>query len=89
MVKGAEELAMPYFSMADLNLLLFLFPLFTLLFSDLSTIFKFLFYFFKKFLLLVFGLGSSRVEGSGRRPETRGGYNNYLCEMHLKSLERD
>ena len=34
--------------MADPNLLLFLFFLFTLLVSDLSTIFKFLFYFLKK-----------------------------------------
>ena len=59
MVKGAEELAMPYFSMADLSLLLFLFPLFTLLFSDLSNVFKFLFYFLKKNLLPIFGLGSS------------------------------
>ena len=53
MVKSAEELAMSYFSMADLSLLLFFFSLFTLLVFDLSTIFKFLFYFFKKNLLLI------------------------------------
>ena len=68
MVKGVEELAMTYFLMAYLSLL-FLFLLFTLLFSDLSIIFKFLFYFFKKFLLLVFGLDLGRGGGLGEAAE--------------------
>ena len=70
MVKGAKEFAMPYFPMANLSLLLFLFLLFTLLVSDLSTIFKFLFYFLKKFLLLVFSLGLRR--GGGLEEVTEG-----------------